>query len=544
MKVSDLLLEVINSAKLTTDADKLLRDTFTATARRIADGIARDHDCENQKDEWGSTGDAYMRVMDKLDSNPDLLDGYLDEFVRLASEVMTGYIRGYIRTFPAGRSIGRYQAESFQVRFVYKENSTDDYADKYNGYFSSHGTAGFDEENPEAQVRGIKLFVRRKTWRTALRDAIRVEWFGDDFEQNGIDQMVDSVLGTLVHEISHLEQRSRQKRGQDFTHITATTPDDKRHVFKKAPPGTPWEKQEIALVGPSGRGKRGGYTRSPDKSVIDRFRYYGSVTELDSFAAGAATEIMREIRRDIRRYDSSPADTNRRIDDAKAALTWGEYHRLPQLSNYYDTIHRALATDQSWLPDPEAPEDAARGRWLDKPAGVHRTWDGKQYHDTAFKPADLKKVWNRFLKLVSQKLDQFKSDAAVTSKWTTQDTTNQEHQGWRGYHGIAPEMAAELRKRKSSAEQIRYLVDLAVGKAIPQIKSSLLRYQSPETVRGNIDQGYYIDWTLSNTVMSWFFADSYSPRAEAAEAAFKQAVARRLNRWLDHNPPDADQAAD
>jgi hypothetical protein len=235
-----------------------------------------------------------------------------------------------------------------------KELSNDAYVKNSNGYF--------DENRAEGTL--IKVFVDQSLFDQSVWGYVQEEILGEQME-DGAAALLAAVIPTYVHEYAHWEQALR--RGNPARANTRS---------KKPNPngyGTDFGYITVGRVGNNRVGKRGGYMRTPEKGVADDLRYFGSLHEIDSFASGAAARMMHEVMMDAARRSWSRPDVNRTIEDLKRDLAMG-YSEALEVNRYMSKLYA--------------------------------TFEG-HYDHLGLKREQMVKVWRRFAKLVSQKLDDY-----------------------------------------------------------------------------------------------------------------------------------------
>lgn len=312
----------------TAPLDRLAREALrTAIAAFVSEKIneAKQHfDLDEEDDEyWSKLYDA----VDDHYGHQSRRDAVLNELCLKLSATLTKVTRNYVQTLDLPNPVTSPVLVSVEV----KEGSKDYYADRTVGYY-----AHID--------RFIKVFLPKSSLFDAFMEMIQENIFGES-ERGGYNATLTILIPTFIHEYAHFEQNHRQRNGgdSDFGYITAG-------------------------------GKRGGIMRSPQKSVIDRLRYYGSVDEIDAHAANTASELIDELEQS--RNFGLRDDEIKSLQDSIGRDYW---RGSPTLDHY-----RTLLQD---------------------------AFDGR-YADIGLKPEEMRKVWKRFMKRVSERIGDYRREKA------------------------------------------------------------------------------------------------------------------------------------
>jgi hypothetical protein len=253
------------------------------------------------------------------------------------SSVLTIVVHKYMQEKYGGNLNGTWHND-VAVYIDCKDTSTDRLKDKAGGYYSTTN-------------KYIKVFVTAKKIHEAAMAALQLHLYGDA-ETNPANLLAMTIAPIFAHEYAHFEQFARKNPNtggdpdRDFGYVTTGVKDR------------------------GGKGKRGGLMRTPDESPHHQLRYYGSSHEIDSFAAGAASEIVEELKQ------GSGGLWNDLDSNLRDFLKWMGNDGGPQ-TNHSQYQHYE-----------------------------HLMWNVAQgYYDKAgVKRDQIDKVWNRFRKLVYQKL--------------------------------------------------------------------------------------------------------------------------------------------
>lgn len=148
-----------------------------------------------------------------------------------------------------------------------KDDSTDAYASKYGGYY-------------ESGAKLIKVFVDSDVLESSGLNALHDCIFGDS---EGVDDLINKILPTFIHEYTHSEQFRRGLEGRST----------RGYISKGGMKKNPFM----------------GDHHSPQAGAVGGMRYTGAAHEIEAFAAGAAAQLTYNL------YDQWSKDT--KIDNDK-----------------------------------------------------------------------------------------------------------------------------------------------------------------------------------------------------------------------------------
>lgn len=342
-----------------------------------------------------------------------------------------------------------WRINDVKVKVEAREMSTDDYKD-YGGYYS-HG------ENL------LKIFVNREEVHYAAMELVTEEIVGES-ERRGLYDLTNTVVPVFVHEYAHLEQAFRTLNPtKDFGYIT------------------------VDVKGRRGKGKRGGYLRSPRDSTKSYLAYKGNVDEIDSFAAQAVAQLMHDFHS---KPKWSSTDINSVIKDTRENLSYGYSSGSKTYDHYLELLKD--------------------------------TFDGR-YADIGLKPKEMEKVWKRFAKRVYQKLGDYLIPNIGKGKETSLSNINPE---W-----------LQLAKTKPIGEVVMTIAKDQVNKIIKD--SERYFYVDPKKRVENIKQGLYGTDKGEQFLDLYYFGDNWSdtPNQQRVHQAYRNLVARLYVNYLNQQTP-------
>ncbi len=333
-----------------------LRDLFeanieTATLDELARKVVRKTIDKFCGDTWHDFTDRFPDVdLHDGDIRSKLFDDWYNEYFRAderratfgrgvcwqvsksLTELMNEYEEEKVSKLPP--RLRNMRAET-KVKIETKEDNDDEYSKKYNGYYQdANGSAS----------NTIKVFIDLETVSYAGYGAMQ-EWvFG---EGEGINEFINTIIPTFIHEVTHYEQYRRGLSGN----INASR----------------------GYISKTKNGKKtfyGGHHSSQDGD-IGAMRYTSAAHEIEAFAAGAAVQLTQEIHR---RSYSNPQIEDDQIDELCRDIANG-WVEASQMQRY------------TWL-----------RQYRD------------HYIEQGFSGKELEVVFKRFMKTLYRKLQQYKRD--------------------------------------------------------------------------------------------------------------------------------------
>jgi hypothetical protein len=229
---------------------------------------------------------------------------------------------------------------------------------------SRHDSHGYYSE----QQNLIRIFVDPRELSEAIDDLVELSLHGST-QGDAKRYLFNFIRATLVHEYAHLEQVLRRKPAKPSRHNPTGEIKDRTYIT-------------TGIAGNRRVPKRGGTFRDPSKDLANKLQYSGSLHEIDSFAAGTASELVSAVRLNPRLRGLKPKEWNDAVDALKTAVATGVVSS--DSFAYYAEIMR---------------------KRFDSEYAVIRA-----------NPAQIEKVWRRFCKLVAVKLDDYKADKAGVMK--------------------------------------------------------------------------------------------------------------------------------
>jgi hypothetical protein len=348
MDTSHLFEGGIRTAKLDLMLSNYLRDTAPEIIDEILSKMISYLGLGTDGDEEQAAASIQAHIHEILTDHPKII---INPFLIGLSSGLTKIVGRYIIDAMGNEGV----AKSLRVLVDDKSISNDPSKDKTHGYYDE-GT------------NVIRLFVDPTELAEAINDLMELSLTGDTAGEHK-RYLFDFIRATLVHEYAHLEQVLRRRPGKPSRHNPSAAAKDFTYVTTGVP-------------GNNRTPKRGGIFREPGKDLASKLQYAGSLHEIDSFAAGTASELVSAVRMNPRARSLKPKDWNLAVDALKTAIATGVVSS--DSFAYYAEIMRSRF-------------DA-------------------EYAAIGANPAQIEKVWRRFCKLVAAKLDDYKADGAGIMK--------------------------------------------------------------------------------------------------------------------------------
>ncbi len=208
------------------------------------------------------------------------------------------------------------------------------------GYFTTHPsknefTDTWSQENVNWQTQmgqGIKLFAKPEDLLRAAKGVIShhstTNYYGEAERPDGLRELLAKLLPLWVHEVTHLEQSIRLQRlgkhNYKYYWGMSHTPQAKPRP-RYSPSGISNNRIRGGNRGfPSHLG--GGETDHKDIDITEYIEYYGTVHEIEAYAAGAAAEIMHDIMPNIQSWNGDEykqREINQAVDQTLQSIAAG-----------------------------------------------------------------------------------------------------------------------------------------------------------------------------------------------------------------------------
>lgn len=489
----------IRTASVDLAARKIITDTVRAFAKDLLKRAEAALPSKDEDDEDGYGSGLYDRIWQHYHPHGAKgLDIISKEMAAKLSTALTEFVVKqtvdliqqipFLKAHVDKDGPNRYEFYARKYKFVIepREYTDDEYVKTARGYVSGSGDL-------------IKVFVDAHDFEQAAWAVIQEEVLGED-PDGGISKLLKVVIPTFVHEYAHHEQNLRRTgwkssgKGSklngyaaDFGYITVG-----RQGNNRVP-------------------KRGGVLRTAHKSTEHGLRYTGNVKEIDSFASGAAAELMHDILTDKERNHWRTVDVNRQIEEIKKDLASG-YARSDSINRYTDL--------------------------------VYDTFNG--YYDAlGLKREQVRKVWQTFARKVASKLDDYREDV-VGSQLTDRLPLNADPQNPYGIER-SPSKSVSTKIDQRFAAIAREETFSGVVNRLAKLSAK--DYVDDEVTWTDPVEYYAVHPRASMKGQAWDFivrhylgGDRYEGKAEDVEKIFN----RLFKRYLDHfaaQKKERDQAA-
>ncbi len=214
--------------------------------------------------------------------------------------------------------------------------SRDEFADVY----SQHVVPWGPVVGKHAQA--IKLYTSiDKIWYAAsesLYHHYAREFFGESEGDAELEKWLSELLPLFVHELVHLEQRTRGELRGKKTHTMGISYTPQTKVRPKI--GSNYSSGSMRWVR---GGLRGHPTHLGDDiesiSMPEWLEYFGTDHEIEAYSAGAAAEIVHGLTVNSRNSYDAKEQLNRGIDDAVRSLAAGYWpSEAHSIQTYHDEI--------------------------------------------------------------------------------------------------------------------------------------------------------------------------------------------------------------
>jgi hypothetical protein len=485
-----LLVNLFEAGIRTADVDLAARKIITDTVRAFAKDLLKRAQAalpssDDPDDEANYGSGLYDRIWDHFHPHgAQGLDIISKELAAKLSTALTNFVVkrtvDLVQQIPALKKHidmdgpNRYEFYARKYKFVIepREHTDDENVKTSLGYVSGSGDL-------------IKVFVNAHEFEQAAWAVIQEEVLGEQMD-DGIGALLKVVIPTFVHEYAHHEQNLRRTGWKssgkgaelngysaDFGYIT---------VGRKGNNRVP---------------KRGGVLRTAHASPEHNLRYTGNVNEIDSFASGAAAELMHEFLADRARNSWRASDINADIEQIKQDLAQG-YVSSDQFSRYTDL--------------------------------VYNTFNG-YYDRLGLKREQVQKVWKRFARLVASKLDDYR-EPTVGAQLTDRMPLNGNPYGT---HRATPKSASSKIDQRFST--------IAREETFPNVVNRLARIAARDYVNNEVTWTDPLDYYKHHRYASmkgeaWDFivrhylgGDRFEEKSEQVEKIFDRLFQRYLEKF-------------
>ena len=442
METTDLFEAGVKTAKLDIQARKAIHSVMNTVMDQLEEIAKQSPDMPDLDDDTNDNrwGDFYQISVDYFDANKEMVS---TKICATISKSLTDLTQNHLaEIFPDGfpkKHMARKKPKDFVIRLEARELSDDKYK-SYGGYAGWDGVA--------------KVFIDIDKLILAA-DYLLQERINGEAEDGGADMICRIIIPTYLHEYAHLEQAIRGSNpNRDHGYITGQD------------------------------GKKFGLFREPRKSQIDYLQYHGSSHEIDSFASGAASQIVQTIRDEY--------DFNLALDSVRSGL--GDVG-VVDYQRYLHIMH-----------------DALHG----------------YYDEHGLRKGEMGPVWKRFQRLVYQKLEDYRHPDA--GRADAYDRKN-----------LNPEWVA-LAKTCSRKDMIWQLASL-VGIALLKDRGN---YNSGEDILRKVlaSDTYSVPLfgDACEFIGKYYYGDAYGDEAKQARtlAAFKGLVAKKIEARIEREKMLAD----
>lgn len=204
------------------------------------------------------------------------------------------------------------------------------------GYFNIYPSKEqHTDEYSQTQVQwgdqlgvAIKIYSsENELWMAARETILHVQarkFFGESDRDDALNKWLSNVMPTFVHELVHLEQRSRKqvKRGPGHVHGISYTPQVKGRNFKS------WKTGHEETVRGGVRGRPSHLTDIENVNTSEWIEYFGTDHEIEAHAAGAAAAIVHD-------FGNDPHYMNYNIDNVIRNISMGYLpDNVPSIQHY------------------------------------------------------------------------------------------------------------------------------------------------------------------------------------------------------------------
>ena len=477
MNLDHLFEAGIKTAEIDKLARQALAQAIPATVKEVIKQTEADMPPRKMRGdpgyEYEDTSTRGDELIERYEDDPTLL---VVPMLKRFSEVLTQVVRDHVeKLIPSMKHItdmidefrvkggAAEWASGYTVEIEARELSTDEYAQKAGGYM---GTTN------------MKVFVDQDKVFQAGCDLIRDEMSGES--EDGFGDMLNAIVPTFTHEYAHLEQELR--RPQKYNAAKKYTSRDFGYMADKT------SRRSRNSVG--GRGGRGEWSRNPWGGDQANLRYTGNVREIDSFASGAAAEMMSALQTDRRRGYNWQSYWNANIDDIKSNLVYGYNSHSRSYERYQNIAHAAF--------------------------------DG-YYDHVGFKKEQMAKVWKAFVKKVSQKLDDYKIDSPTQDVKPMRFVDRSEEPDY--------PVGREPLSRQSYAEQFALAANKPFAEGVKALAANRAKaLPNDERTRQYVSKGYGDDMHKDEDFIGRYYSQGERhPLAQKAIAIYRNLVGRYMD---------------